>query len=239
MNYFDEYIKNYDLTIPELEYKYHHSYRVMDNIVTLAKSMNLPMKDVELAECIGILHDIGRFEQFKLYHNFKDVNMDHGDFGEKLLRENNILDNFDIDKKDYEVVYLAIRNHNKLNIEDNLDERTLLFSKMIRDADKMDIFYAMSDPKINWILPEDDEDISARVRDAFFNNCQTKRSGQESKNEHIVIMLSYIYDMNYNISLDIIKNNEYLEKSYQKLKHKKIFKPYYEHLKKYIDERTR
>ena len=91
MNYFDEYTKSYDMTKPELEYKYHHSYRVMDNMIVLAKSLSLPIKDVNLAKCIGLLHDIGRFEQFKKYQTFKDIDMDHGDYGEKILRENDAL----------------------------------------------------------------------------------------------------------------------------------------------------
>ena len=239
MNYFDEYTKTYDMTVPEIEYKYHHSYRVMDNMVVIAKSLNLPMKDVELAKCIGLLHDIGRFEQFKEYQSFKDIKMDHGDFGEKVLREKNILRHFDIAETDYEIVYTAVRNHNKFAIEDNLPARTLMFSKMVRDADKLDILYAVGNPDIKWLVKEDDGAISARVSDAFFDNKQIKSTGYENKNEEMVILCSFVYDINYKVSLDIIKNMQYYQKIYQRLKHKELFNPYFEHITKFIDERTR
>ena len=60
-----------------------------------------------------------------------------------------------IDKEDYQVVYTAIKNHNKFVIESNLTERELLFSKLIRDADKLDILYALGNKEIIKILKQD------------------------------------------------------------------------------------
>lgn len=239
MNYFDEYTQSYDMTVPEIEYKYHHSYRVMDNMVVIAKSLNLPVKDIELAKCIGLLHDIGRFEQFTKYHTFKDNEIDHGDYGEKMLRENNALSHFNIDKEDYEVVYTAIRNHNKFRIEDNLSKRGLLFSKMIRDADKLDVLYALGNPDIKWIIKEDAGTISCRVKNAFFDNRQAKSNGEENKNEDLVNLFALAYDIYFNVSYDIIKNEQYYLKIYQRLHNQELFKPYFEHITKYIDERMK
>lgn len=239
MNYFDEYTSKYDMNVPKIEYKYHHSYRVMDNMAVIAKSLNLPVKDVELAKCIGLLHDIGRFEQLTKYHTFKDIEMDHGDYGEKMLRENDALSYFNIDKEDYEVVYIAIRNHNKFRIEDNLSKRTLLFAKMIRDADKLDIFNALSDKTIKWIIKEDDSPINDRVRQDFFANKQTKSTGQENHNEELVNLFALAYDIYFGVSYDIIKNEQYYQKIYQRLSNQELFKPYFEHITKYIDERMK
>ena len=41
MNYFDEYLKKYDMNVEEINYKYHHSYRVMDNMELIAKGLEL------------------------------------------------------------------------------------------------------------------------------------------------------------------------------------------------------
>ena len=38
------------------------------------------------------------------------------------------------------IIYKAINNHNKFEIERGLSERELLHCKIIRDADKLDIF---------------------------------------------------------------------------------------------------
>ena len=238
MNFFDEFIKNYDMNIPQISYKYYHSYRVMDNMIVLAKSLNLPYDDIKLAKYIGLLHDIGRFEQFKRNQSFNDKLLDHGDLGEQILRETNALDYFDIKKEDYDIVYTAIRNHNKYMIQDGLDKRTMEFAKMIRDADKLDILYSLNNREIKSIIWEDDSSISKRVESEFFTERSIKNDGTENKNEKIITMFSFIYDINYYASLDIIKNENYYGKIYKRLKNKEIFKPYIDHVNKYISERT-
>ena len=226
------------MNIPEINYKYYHSFRVMDNMAVIAKSMNLTMCDVKLAKCIGLLHDIGRFEQYKQFQSFDDINIDHGDYGEEVLRKGNFLKDFDISKEDYEVVYKAIRNHNKYKIEEGLTKRELLFAKMIRDADKLDIVFAIGNADIKSVIREDDTKVRDRVKKQFFDNKQVIINGKETKNEELVVMFSFIYDFNYGVSLIILKNKEYYQKIYQRLKHKRMFKPYIEHIINYLNERT-
>ena len=100
MDYFDKYAKSYDFKITEISYKYYHSYRVKDLMIVIAKSMNLPIYDVELAGIIGLLHDIGRFPQFERFHSFDDSNIDHGNLGEEILRKDKALKNYDIKEED-------------------------------------------------------------------------------------------------------------------------------------------
>lgn len=237
MDFFDEYANRYDMSVSEINYKYYHSYRVMDAMVTLAKSMNMTKEDIELAKCIGLLHDIGRFEQLKQFGDFKDCNLDHADYGVEVLKKENGLKHFDIKESDYEVVYKAIENHNKYAIEPNLNKRTLLYSKMIRDADKLDILYAIGNEKIKSIIREDDSTIDKRITEEFFKNKQVEKTDKETKNENIVMMFSFIYDFNFNASLAIVKKEKYYQKIYERLTHKELFKPYIEHVIKYIDER--
>ena len=43
-----------------------------------------------------------------------------------------------------EVILKAVKNHNKFEIENNLNDKELLFTKMIRDTDKIDIYKKFS-----------------------------------------------------------------------------------------------
>ena len=237
MNNFEEYLKNYDMSDPDINYKYYHSYRVMNNMILLSKCMNLPYKDIELAKFIGLYHDIGRFEQDKLFNSFKDTYMDHGDYGVTVIKENKFLKEHNIDEEDYEVVYKAIKNHNKFKIEDNLNKRELLFTKLIRDADKLDILYALSNEKIKPIIYEDNKEISIEIKNTFYENKSTLKKYVKSKSDNIIVLFSFIYDINFNITLILINDNKYYDKIYQRLKNKELFKPYYEYLNKYIKER--
>ena len=237
MNYFDKYVSNYDMNDSDINYKYYHSYRVMDAAVLLATKLNLSEKDIYLAKVIGLLHDIGRFEQDKLYNSFKDTKMDHGNYGVEVLKENNVLEYYNIAKEDYEVVYKAIKNHNKFKIEDGLTERELLFSKIIRDADKLDILYALGQEKYKKILRQDEFEISNNIKESFFNNQSGNIKDVQSQNDGLVITFSYIYDINFKVTYEIIHKEKYYDKIYERINRKDIFKPYLNYVNKYIQER--
>lgn len=237
MNFFDKYVSNYDMSDPDIYYKYHHSYRVMKVSEFLATKINLSKKDIYLAKVIGLLHDIGRFEQDKLYNSFKDGKFNHGEYGVIVLKETNALSYYNINQEDYEVVYKAIKNHNKFEIDSGLTEREELFAKLIRDADKLDILYALGNEKIKKVLRQDNSDISKELAIDFFNNKSGNIKDVISKNDALVINFSYIYDINFKESFKIIQKEKYYNKIYERINRKDIFKPYLEHLDNYIKER--
>ncbi len=238
MNCFDDYVSYYDMSIEQIKYKYHHSYRVMINMEIIAKKLNMNDYDVELAKCIGLLHDIGRFDQYMLFQSFDDKNLDHGDYGEQVIKIYDLLKHFNIDSKDYDVVYTAIRNHNKYSIEPYIGERELLFSKMIRDADKLDILYALGRPELKNIIREDESEISPKIKESFYKNEPVKNTDKQSLNDNIIILLAFPYDIYFDISMSIIKNKKYYEKIYNRLENKEKFKEFLNHIEKYIKERV-
>ena len=137
---FDKYTANYDRKVMEINLKYNHSLSVMNLMGELAFRLGLDKEKIELARVIGLLHDIGRFEQFKKFNSFSDKNIDHADAGaDYLFKEGHIRDFLETDKYD-SIIESAIRNHNKLVVSNNLSGDELLFTKMIRDMDKVDIY---------------------------------------------------------------------------------------------------
>lgn len=92
---FKAYAGNYDLTDPKILLKYIHTEKVADNSERIARSLGLPEKDVELAWQIGVLHDIGRFEQLRRYDTFNDAeSINHAEFGADLLFRENLIESF-------------------------------------------------------------------------------------------------------------------------------------------------
>ena len=79
---FDKYVNNYDLNNKDIKKKYLHSYRVMSLSKKYAQLLGWNKHDIELASLIGLLHDIGRFEQLKIYNTFDDSkSIDHAHYG--------------------------------------------------------------------------------------------------------------------------------------------------------------
>ena len=69
---FENYISNYDLNDDLIRLKYYHTYKVVDLMAEIAYRFNLDKEHLELAKIIGLLHDIGRFEQIKKFNIISD-----------------------------------------------------------------------------------------------------------------------------------------------------------------------
>ena len=79
---FQEYTDLYDSTDEKIRLKIYHTYRVAEICERIAQSLSLSKEDVDLAWLLGMLHDVGRFEQLKRYGTFSDAqSIDHAHFG--------------------------------------------------------------------------------------------------------------------------------------------------------------
>lgn len=236
---FNQYVNLYDINDPKIKLKMEHSYRVMEKSVWLAKQLQVSEEDLYLAEVIGLLHDFGRFEQIKRYHSFNDaVTVDHGDLGCKILFEEGWIRKFPIDPKYDSIIEKAIRNHNKIAIEDGLTGQELLQAKMIRDADKLDILYNII--HLGQITFEKTEEpISEVVKEHFWNHEPIARSEVKNSNDDVIKVLCFCYDFYYKKSLQYLKEQQYIEALMKRLNHDEMFQPYYQEIQKYIEERIR
>lgn len=138
---FKRYVENYNPKDEKIKIKINHIERVAEISKKIAQNLKLSEEEIQLAELIGLLHDIGRFEQIRLYNTFNDKDsINHGEFAVKILFEDGLIRKFiETDKYD-KIIKLAIVNHNRTYIEEGLTERELLHAKIIRDADKTDIY---------------------------------------------------------------------------------------------------
>ena len=156
---FIEYVKKYDLKKSNIMRKFHHSFRVMEYTKEICESLNLNEEDTSLALVIGLLHDIGRFEQWNKYKTYYDsISIDHGDLGADILED------FLEEDENKHIILTAVKNHNKPSIENDLDERTLLFCKIVRDADKLDIIKEQC-----LVVTVVDDFIEDDIMDCFYN----------------------------------------------------------------------
>lgn len=158
-DFFHEYVAGYDTKSTWIWHKHEHTIRVADNCRVLADDLKFNAYNTDLAELIGLFHDIGRFEQWRVYQSFSDdKTIDHADLGVKIIKDNGIL----TEHPDYDLICLAIYNHNKFKIDTKItDDRELTFCKLIRDADKLDIIreFVTGDLK----LPQDGETYSIKA----------------------------------------------------------------------------
>ena len=211
-NEFIKYSEKFDLTDWNTKRKQLHSLRVMDTCKEIAEQLNLSQEEIEISELIGLLHDIaklGKNEEIKAIEGY-----DHGDYGAEIVKKE-IRKYIETDKYD-EIIEKAIINHCKYKIQDNLSEKEEVFANILRDADKIDIFWQSLE--LFWKGKEDmvaKSIISEEILQEFKLEKQVEKRGKkdiEHSIDEIISIISFIFDINYKPSFRIIKEKDYINK---------------------------
>lgn len=222
--YFKNYVSNYGVDNPKIEIKIIHTYNVANNSRNIAKRLGLSEEQQDLAELIGLLHDIGRFEQLRIYNTFFDkISIDHARKGVEVLFDDNEIRNFIKDSSYDKIIYKAVYNHNKMEIEDcGLSQDELLYTKIVRDADNLDIFRVFIDQKIEDCVILGTKDISKekltpKFLDYFKKEELLLYSDANTDMDFMVVCIAHIYGLNFKETLKILKEKDYINKIVKKL----------------------
>lgn len=213
---FENYVSHYNPENHKIALKIGHIKRVAKVSKHLAESLNLSEEEVKLAELIGFFHDIGRFEQVRIANSFsdRDTGINHGELSVKVLFENEYIRNYLNDSQYDNIIKKAILNHNKSCIEPNLSEKELLFAKIIRDADKLDILYTITFDDFDAIFWYSDftcEKISDTIMYQFEKGSFIQYSDIHNNADMLLAFYGYIYDLNFENSLQYLAEKHYLD----------------------------
>lgn len=243
INAFAEYVRNYDPSDEKIKLKIDHTYRVAGLCQRIAESLGLSEPDVDIAWLLGMLHDIGRFEQIRRFGTFNDAqSVDHAEFGADLLfkeglirkfaegyyeecelaRSGNeeaeqIIKNNEHHNKDIGLLEMAIRQHNKYRVKEDLTERQRMFCDILRDADKVDIFKVNADIPMEIIYDVTTEElkngvITKEVLESFYKKETVLKSVRRSAVDHIVGHISLLFELVYKESYRQAKEQGYVYK---------------------------
>ena len=114
---FINYTEKFDLEKEEIKRKQEHSLRVMEASRKIADRLGLNEEEIWLASIIGLLHDIGRFEQYNRNNTYlNEMLLDHSNLGIKVLLEDDYIKKYVDNEKYIPIVLVAIKNHNKYAI---------------------------------------------------------------------------------------------------------------------------
>lgn len=230
---FEEFVyNNFDFNEGAIRRKYYHSKRVSTISKKIAENLSWPLEDVKLATQIGLLHDIGRFDEWTTYKCFNKY-MDHGSYGAYLLnKEENAL-RFNIKESEKQKLLDAIYYHNKLKLPASLKDNK--FCKLIRDADKLDIIYQLSQREI--VMENNTNVISKEVFKEFNKGTTITNKYVKTYADKVLSILALVYDINYAYTFKLLKDFNYINKIYDNLENKEFYKDYFDKINKYIEKR--
>jgi len=220
---FDDFVDQYDLTQPLIRLKVVHTYAVVDVMKDLCHRLRLNEDDTSLALLMALLHDYGRFEQYRIYHTFFDYkSVDHADYSCVLLFDHGEIRNF-IEEDTYdELLRAVISQHNKYKVKEGYGECTLFFINLMRDADKLDHWRVKEEEKIETLLHVSEEELSKEtISDSVITAYQNHELVYaKSRKTHLDMWLSYIafiFDYNFKESIDYIKERDSVNKSFDRI----------------------
>ena len=221
--WFDDYVAGFygdDQAInANVELKENHSHRTCKEMLYLAGEMGLDENQKLISETIALLHDVGRFEQFVKYRMYSDAkSVDHCLLGLEVLDKNQVLDGIDLQEK--LLIQKAIEYHGRKELPSGLDDQCLLFSRLIRDADKLDAYYVVmiyyeqyrDNPqnfKLGVELPDEPGYSVHLIDDLLCGRCVDNKQ-LRILNDLKLSLLGWVYDVNFIPTLKRIKRCGYL-----------------------------
>lgn len=241
-DYFNEYTSQFEMEAKEdqknIQLKIDHSLRVTKDMEEITANMEISKADQFLAKITALYHDIGRFKQYQEYKTFSDYKSeDHGELGVKILREKELLG--ELKESEKEIIYKAVEQHNKAELDKNYfkNKREIFFAKLIRDADKLDIFnifaerYKSGSQKDYIIKLSTEPEISDEIYNKTLRAEAVNYNKLKTLNDLKVMQLGWIYDINFEETKEIIKNRNYLEIIYNSMQKNKRSEKIYKKIK--------
>lgn len=231
--WFDRYAKSFYTADRQIHrqilLKEEHSLIVAGHCRDIAGSLGLDQNHCLLAEAIGICHDVGRFKQVTRYRTFKDrESVNHAHLSVTEMQAAGLAAKFA--PGDWEAAAFAISWHNAAAVPPQPDNRLNTFAQIIRDADKLDIYRVMPPAAVSdGFTPKLLAD-ALRGGPLYYQDVHTA-------DDRKLILLSWVYELNYTWTLRRAVENGYIAKLAEALPDTAQANDLKARIKKYITER--
>ena len=188
---------------------------VCEEIKSLAEETGLSQEKINMAVIIALFHDMGRFEQFYRFRTFDDSrSVNHASLSVDIIKSDGFLD--DIPDTCHDTIIQAILNHNIPFIDVYENDEEALFTKLLRDSDKLDILRVVTSDDLRQVLEWKDEKENYEVLDAilqrFRNHQIITLDLVRSVNDLRLVRVGWIFDINFSATYKKIKERKLLEK---------------------------
>jgi hypothetical protein len=200
-----------------------HTEKVVENILILADSLELSENEKCTAEVVALFHDIGRF--WMLLQDQNEIKgYDHALASVQYLNTNHTFNS--LDESIRKTLTEIILNHHLPEIPKKDNGATLFFTKLLRDADKLDIWRSTTDYLVNKNKRSNmaiELELSQKlvVTDSF---CHTIIEGGIPNKQDIVTFsdlllyqMSWVFDLNFRKSYQLLNQKQYMRHIYDAL----------------------
>jgi hypothetical protein len=248
--WFDDYVSGHYVPGDEflnnnLRLKECHTRRVRGEMRSLSAALSMNGQDAVLAEAIALLHDVGRFAQFKTYRTYKDSRSEnHSVLGLRIMDEHRLID--DLPTEEQVIIRQAVEFHGAKELP-TMDERAGHFAKMIRDVDKLDIYclcvdnyrlyHENRDAFVLEVEFPDSADISPYILEAVLSNRLIDYGHIRTLTDAKLMQLGWVFDVYFDWTLRQMRDRGYIEGIARWLPDSEPAQRALGHVQRYVDER--
>jgi putative nucleotidyltransferase with HDIG domain len=224
---FEEYFQSLTIDSPDFQHEFEeiraHSLRVVDNSLLLSNAVMQNEEEKRVAAVIALFHDIGKASLISKNVDSLVVQRDHATVSAKIIQQMEFYLNLSADTQ--LVIVKSIENHNKLKLPKLDNEQQTLFARLLRDADKLDIYdssYRFFKEKYG-IQPLITVDLSksAEVSEKILKSIQIGKSAafedMKTMNDYKLLLISMALDLNFKYAFRIMTEKQYIQKIYETL----------------------
>ena len=199
--------------------KLDHCLRVYQEAEALVLEEGLQPWTTRIALQAALFHDVGRFPQYAAYKTFDDrKSVDHGRLGVRVLKQHGLLKS--LDERERKAVCVAVILHNKRFLPPGLPDWAAAPARVVRDADKLDIFLVMlehfrpdarNNPVVTLGLRDEPDVCTNTLVEQVLAGKLGDYAEMRTLNDFRLLLCSWVYDLNFPASKRAVRQRGYID----------------------------
>lgn len=202
-----------------IDLKRDHTLRVFENAEYIADSLQLDPITIKVALLGALFHDVGRFEQFRVYKTYSDrESVNHGILGCRILKKEQVLKHEPVEIQ--HAVRAVVALHNKFILPSALPVSTRVATNIVRDSDKLDIFPVLvsnftHDGSKNDVVTMGLKEGALAYTPEVLNNVLNHRGVRYGElhyiNDFKLLLSSWVFALEYQASMQLLDKRSLME----------------------------
>ena len=223
--YVDKYITGEPGRDSGILLKKEHSLKVLANARRILDSLGWDQDLTLNGETAALLHDVGRFPQFFRHGTFRDdLSVNHARLGVEVLSRESVLAH--LPGRGRKLVIGCVFLHNKAKVPGNLPGDLEAVTRLVRDADKIDIMRVIAkevtrsgehDQTIVLNLTDSREDYSGDLLERIRRRMPIDYRSLKYINDFVLAVSGWVYDMNYPAAFRLLLEAGHLQELFSVL----------------------
>ena len=224
---FEEYFQSLIIDSPDNQRQFEeiraHSLRVVTNSQLLAKVLLQTEEEKRIATVNALFHDLGKATLISKNIEAMNVQRDHATVSTKIIQQSEFYQGLSAEVQ--LIILKSVENHNKLKLPKLDSEQQTLFARLLRDADKLDIYdssyrffkekYGIQ-PNVTADLTNSTE-VSEKILKSIMAGKTAAVEDMKSMNDYKLLLISMAFDLNFKYTFRIMSEKQYILKIYETL----------------------